>query len=152
LIVLTRISGIIRIVQETGRHVVQAVMLVIATVRSVTAGHSFIYSFIRVIIRVALIVLYLRFIPRNLRVLVIVLVIFIVQTLIDILLWLLLLLRSTIVVAYQIDWVLIVWIQVRMDLRRVVHTVLKGARNVIRVLIAIFSLLIISALIHHHCG
>jgi len=151
LIVLTRISGVIRIVQGTGRHVVQAVMLVIATVRSVTAGHSFIYSFIRVIIRIALIVLYLRFISRNLCVLVIVLVIFIVQTLIDILLWLLLL-RSAIVVAYQIDWVLIVWIQVRMDLRRVIHTVLKGARHVIRVLVAIFSLLIISALIHHHRG
>jgi len=149
LIVLARISGVIRVVQETGRRMVQTVMLVIATVRSVTAGHSFVYSFIRVIIRIALIVLYQRFISRNFCVLDVVLVVFIVQTLIDILLWLLLL-RSTIVVAYQIDWILIVWIQIRMDLRRVIRAVLKGARNVIRVLVTIFSLLIISALIHHH--
>lgn len=151
LIVLTRVPRrAVHVVQETvrDRHgVVQAVILVVATVCSV------VYPLVRMIIRVALIVLRQRFVSRHLRVVNVILVVLVVQTFVNVLLWLLLLLRPTVVIAYQIDRILIIRIEIRVELRRVARAILKGARAVRRVLIAlIFPLRIISALIHHRRG
>lgn len=104
------VSRAFHVVQETrSGHVIQAV-LVITAVRSVAARYPLVYSFVRVIRVVLLIVL--RLIPGNLRRDIVILTIVIVQALVNIFLRLLLLLLlrcySAIVIAYHVNWILII--------------------------------------------
>lgn len=156
LIILADVSiGAFHVIQETrSRYMIQTV-LVITAMRSVATRYPLVYSLVHMI-RVVLVVLRQRFIPWQIRRNVVILAIVIIQTLVNIFLrFLMLLMRrynSAIVIAYHINRILIIRIQIRMNLYRIIARTVLKTRNVTRILIDVVSLLIVSPLIHHRRG